>query len=108
MKLASKGLGAVTLPFSLKEADIKEENGELWLHGAIKEKKVHWVYKMRLEDADIINFVALAKNDEIVAYLAQRCGFRLFFIALTRIFKTIVYFLNPKSSSKIINPDKDP
>lgn len=93
MRLVSKGLGAVTLPFSLKEANIKVENGELWLHGTIKERKVHWIYKIRLEDPDIINFVALAKNDEIVAYLAQRCGFRLFFIVLKRIFKTIVYFL---------------
>jgi hypothetical protein len=99
MKLASKGLGSVTLPFSLREADIKVEKNELWLHGAIKDKKVHWVYKMRLEDADIINFVALAKNDEIVSYLAQRCGFSLFFIVLKKIFKTIAYFLK-------ISPDR--
>ncbi len=106
MKLASKGLGSVTLPFSLKEADINMENGEIWMHGAIKEKKVHWVYKMRLEDADIINFVALAKNDEIVAYLAQRCGISLFFIVLKRIFKTIAHFLKINPIKKNVLSDR--
>ena len=108
MQLASKGLGSVTLPFRLKEALIKNENHELWLHGAIKEKKVHWVYQMRLEDTDIINFAALAKNDDIVAYLVQRYGLSLFFIVLKRIFKTMVNFLNQKSSPKIAHPGKVP
>jgi len=97
MKLSSKGLGPVTLPFKLNEAEIKEQNGELWLFGMIKAKKVKWAYKMRLEDSDIVNFVGLARNDEIVRYLAKRCGFGLFFTILKRIVKTLVCFLKGKN-----------
>ena len=110
MKLASKGLGSVTLPFRLREADIREEKGEIWLHGAIKEKKVHWVYRMRLEDADIVNFVALAKDDEIVAYLAHRCGAGMFLVVLKRIFRTLAHFLGmsrAKSDALFEGPKKE-
>ncbi len=106
MKLASKGLGSVTLPFRLREADIREEKGEIWLHGAIKEKKVHWTYRMRLEDADIINFVALAKDDTIVAYLAQRCGPGIFLVVLKRVLRTLAHFLGIARVQKNALPEE--
>jgi hypothetical protein len=78
MKLASKGLGKIILPFRFTEARISEAADCLVLEGIIKEKKVNWTYRAELEDSDIINFVILARNPVIVSYIADRVGLALF------------------------------
>jgi hypothetical protein len=78
MKLASKGLGKITLPFRFTEARISEAADFLVLEGMIKEKKVNWTYRAELEDSDIINFMILARNPVIVSYIADRIGLALF------------------------------
>ena len=78
MKLASKGLGKITLPFRFTEARISNTPDCLVLEGIIKEKKVNWTYRAELEDSDIINFVILARNPVIVSYLADHLGLALF------------------------------
>ena len=78
MKLASKGLGKIALPFRFTEARLSEAPDCLVLEGIIKEKKVNWTYRAELEDSDIVNFVILARNPVIVSYLADRVGLALF------------------------------
>lgn len=89
MRLASKGLGRLTLPFALNEAEITLEDEELWFRGRIKEKKVNWDYRMRLEDEDIVNFVKLARHPQIIKFVAQKCGFSLLARVAGRIVKTL-------------------
>lgn len=96
MRLASKGLGRLTLPFALNEAKIKEEEGKLWFFGRIKEKTVNWDYRMRLEDEDIVRFVKLARHPEIMAFIARRCGFSLITHIAKRIWKTTRALLSGK------------
>lgn len=78
MKLASKGLGKIALPFRFTEARLSEAPDCLVLEGIIKEKKVNWTYRAELEDSDLINFLILARNPAIVSYLADRLGLALF------------------------------
>ena len=74
----SKGLGKVTLPFRFTEARITEAPDCVAFEGRIKEKKVNWTYRAEIEDADLVNFVILARNPAVVAYLAERLGVGLF------------------------------
>jgi len=78
MRLASKGLGKVTLPFRFTEARITEAPDCVVFEGMIKEKKVNWTYRAEIEDADLVNFVILARDPAVVGYLAERLGLGLF------------------------------
>ena len=92
MRLSSKGLGRTTLPFSLRESSISNDGEGIWLRGRIREKKVNWTYKMRLEDEDIVNFVKTARNTAIITYIAQIYGLSLLFIVARRIINTFMFF----------------
>ncbi|MBI3181056.1 MAG: hypothetical protein HYZ28_02810 [Myxococcales bacterium] len=78
MRLSSKGLGKVTLPFRLAEGRISSAAECLVLEGVIREGKVNWTYRAELEDGDILAFVLLARRRKMVTYLAERLGARLF------------------------------
>jgi hypothetical protein len=78
MRLASKGLGKVTLPFRFTEARITETPDCVVFEGMIKEKKVNWTYRAEIEDADLLNFVIMARDPAVVGYLAERLGLGLF------------------------------
>ena len=78
MRLASKGLGKITLPFRFTEARITEAPDCIVLEGMIREKKVNWTYRAEVEDADLVNFVIMARDPAVVGYLAERLGLRLF------------------------------
>lgn len=78
MRLASRGLGKLTLPFRLEAADAYREDGQLYFQGRIVEGQVNWPYRMQLEDADVVRFVILARNPLVTRYLAQRVGLRLY------------------------------
>ncbi len=93
MRLASKGLGKLTLPFQLKESSISVEDGNLIFRGKIKEKKVNWNYTMKLEDRDIVNFIRLARNTLIITYLAEMYGLSLLRVIIRGIFRAMVFFL---------------
>lgn len=98
MRLASKGLGRLTLPFDLAEADITIENDELWFRGRIKEKKVNWDYRMRLDEPDIVNFVRLARDPQIVAFLARKSGGKLLWLVYRRLWKTLLFFVGGRKN----------
>jgi hypothetical protein len=78
VRLASKGLGKITLPFRFAEARVTETPDYLILDGIIKEKKVNWTYHAEIEDVDLVNFLILARNPIIVSWIAERTGARLF------------------------------
>ncbi|MFQ5697131.1 MAG: hypothetical protein ACE5IL_02470 [Myxococcota bacterium] len=78
MRLASRGLGRITLPIDFREAQVElREDGSLWLTGRIEERTVRWDYRMRLEDSDLVRFIALARRACIRRYLAERVGLQL-------------------------------
>ena len=110
MKLASKGLGKIALPFRFTEARLSETPDCLVLEGIIKEKKVNWTYRAELEDSDLVNFVILARNPVIVSYLADRVGLALFG-RLLRSALTLVRDLFRRAPSRIAksrSSDVDP
>jgi hypothetical protein len=78
MRLSSKGLGKITLPFRFTEARITEAENCVVFEGMIKEKKVNWTYRAEVEDADLLNFVILAHDPAVVDYIAERVGLGLF------------------------------
>ena len=77
MRLASKGLGKLTLPFRLSEAEVVLDEGRLTFQGVIKERTVNWPYRAELEDSDIVGFVTVARRPEVVRYVAEHVGVRL-------------------------------
>jgi hypothetical protein len=91
MRLASKGLGKVTLPFRFAGARITEAPDCLVLEGIIKEKKVNWPYRAEIEDSDIINFLILARSPAVASYLAGRVGLGIFTRLLWAAFQLILY-----------------
>ncbi len=91
MRLASKGLGKITLPFRFTEASISEAPDCIVLEGAIKESKVNWTYRAELEDSDILNFLILAHTPALAGYIAERTGFAFFRTA----FRTAAKLLRP-------------
>lgn len=104
MRLSSKGLGKLTLPFSLSESQViyeRKEGGEdeLWLKGRIKERTVNWDYRMLLEDSDIVGFIALAHKPQLVFYIARQARFLLIGRILRRIFLTLLVFLRLRSET---------
>lgn len=78
MRLASKGLGKITLPFRFTEARISEATDCLVLEGTIKEKKVNWTYRAELEDSDILDFAILAHRPAVARYIAEHAGVAVF------------------------------
>ena len=95
MRLASKGLGKVTLPFRLAEARITEGDGFLVLEGLIKEQNVNWTYRAELEDSDILNFLILARRPVVAGYIARRTGAGLFARATSSALRLILRRLRP-------------
>lgn len=89
MRLASKGLGKITLPLRFTEARISEAPDCIVLEGAIKESKVNWTYRAELEDSDILNFVILAHSPPLADYIAEHVGLALFGRALRAIAKLL-------------------
>ena len=113
MRLASKGLGKVTLPFRFTEARITEAPDCVVFEGRIKEKKVNWTYRAEVEDADLVNFVILARDPAVVAYLAERLGVGLFGKVARSALKLILHPLRrvvagrPDSSSLLPAPNAE-
>lgn len=101
MRLQSKGLGKLTLPFALDEAHIAVVDDGLWFNGRIQEKKVNWTYRMRLDDTDIVNFIELAARPEVVRFLARTLGLRLLVGMALQVGRTLLYFLGWKKAVHI-------
>jgi hypothetical protein len=88
MRLQSKGLGKVTLPFRLGESRITRGDDCIVFEGRITEKKVNWPYRGELEDKDIVNFMKLANQRPVVRYVAEQAGVKLYgrmFLAACRL-----------------------
>ncbi len=104
MRLASKGLGKVTLPFRFAEARITEAPDCLVLEGIIKEKKVNWPYRAEIEDSDIINFLILARSPAVAYYLAERVGLGIFTRLLWAAFQLILHPFKRRSPVEARKP----
>jgi hypothetical protein len=79
MRLWSKGLGKLILPFDLGEAEsVQREGDSILIEGRIVERKVNWPYRIHLTDSDMVDFTRLmAENPLIQSYLRSRLGFSL-------------------------------
>lgn len=79
MKLWSKGLGKLTLPFDLEDAEsIEPENDVMKIEGRIESEKVNWPYTIKLEAEDMIRFTKLMATDErYLQFLAEKHGWNL-------------------------------
>lgn len=88
MRLQSKGLGKLSLPFRLGESKITKGDNCIVFEGRITEKKVNWPYRGELEDADIVNFMKLANERTVMRYVAEQAGVKLYgrmFLAACRL-----------------------
>lgn len=88
MKLWSKGLGKLVLPFDMDKAESVEEAEEcIIIKGRIIEKKVNWPYLIRLYPDDMVRFTHLIVYDNVVlSYLKRRMGLRLLFFLIAKFF----------------------
>jgi hypothetical protein len=81
MKLWSKGLGKLTLPFDLEDAEAIEPEGDVMkIEGRIESDKVNWPYTVKLEAEDMIRFTKMMATDEdYVRFLAEHHGWSLIY-----------------------------
>lgn len=87
MKLWSKGLGKLILPFYINEAEsVEEESDCIVIKGRIIEKKVNWPYIIRLYPDDMVNFTRLmAYNPVVLSYMKKRLGIKLLLFLIPKL-----------------------
>lgn len=95
MKLWSKGLGKLILPFDIGKADSIRISGEsILIEGKIIEKKVNWPYKINLFLEDMLTFTRfMAYSNTILYFLKTQLGTKFILFVLVRILKA--FFLLP-------------
>lgn len=92
MKLWSKGLGKLTLPFDLQDAESIEPEGDvIRIEGRIESEKVNWPYTIKLEADDMIRFTKLMATDEkYLRFLARKHGWGLVLKVLGGLLKLVI------------------
>ncbi len=100
MKLTSKGLGKLTLPFRLSEAEVVIDDEQLTFQGVIKERTVNWPYRAQLEESDVTGFVVLARRPEVVRYVAEQVGVRLVWVLLCALVGALFHPLRRKPAKE--------
>jgi hypothetical protein len=89
MRLWSKGLGRLILPFHLEDHFALYPEGDfLVIEGRIVEKKVNWIYRIHLGSEDMVRFIAFMANTPLaLSFLKTYWGYR----GLFRIVKRILF-----------------
>jgi hypothetical protein len=97
MRLWSKGLGKLILPFYLDKAEsVSPFPDYVLIRGRIVEGKVNWPYKIFLFPQDMVRFIKfMAQNDVVISFLKRNLGFSLVKFLILRILKTFL-IITPK------------
>ncbi len=97
MKLWSKGLGKLILPFYLDKAESVLPSQEyILIRGRIVEGKVNWPYKIFLFPQDMVRFISfMSQNDIVISFLKRNLGFGLVKFVILRLLKTF-FIITPK------------
>jgi hypothetical protein len=92
MRLWSKGLGKLILPFYLDKAEsVSPFPDYVLIRGRIVEGKVNWPYKIFLFPQDMVRFIKfMAQNDVVISFLKRNLGFSLVKFLILRILKTFL------------------
>ncbi len=92
MKLWSRGLGKLILPFYLDKAEaVEEEDDCIIIKGRIVEKKVNWPYIIRLYPEDMIRFTHLMAYDRtVLSYIKSRLGMKFVLFVLKNVLKALI------------------
>jgi hypothetical protein len=92
MKLWSKGLGKLILPFDLSEAEsIEIKQDHILITGRIIEKKVNWPYTIHLYLEDMYNFTKLmSESKDIIKYLKDKLGLKFFTFLIPRLLRAFL------------------
>ena len=92
MKLWSKGLGKLVLPFFLDRAESVEADEEcVIIKGRIVEKKVNWPYIIRLYPEDMVRFTRLMAYDKaVLSYIKSRMGMRFIGFVIANLIKALL------------------
>ena len=77
MRLWSKGLGRLVLPFEIRTARVDLTPEHLVLSGVIREGKVVWDYTVKMTEKDFLGFSRLATEPEVLNFLARQHGLGL-------------------------------
>ncbi|GBD02744.1 hypothetical protein HRbin19_00012 [bacterium HR19] len=97
MRLWSKGLGKLILPFYLDEAEQVDDFDEyVLIKGRIVEKKVNWPYKIFLFPYDMVKFTRFMADDKtILSFLKRNLRFRLISFLVSNLLKVFL-IITPK------------
>jgi len=97
MRLWSKGLGKLILPFYLDKAEsVSVSPDYVLVRGRIVEGKVNWPYKIFLFPEDMVRFIRfMAQNKVIILFLKRNLGFKLVKFVILNLAKTL-FIITPK------------
>ena len=92
MRLWSKGLGKLVLPFYLSKAEkVYPQDDFIVIEGRIVERKVNWPYRIRLFPDDMVTFTKLMVEDKnIIRFLKTQLGFKFVTFVLLRILRAFL------------------
>jgi hypothetical protein len=77
MRLWSRGLGRLVLPIELGKARLDLTPQHFVLSGTIREGKVVWEYRLKLDEGDLLGFSRVACEREVLDFLARQHGLGL-------------------------------
>lgn len=91
MRLWSKGLGKLILPFDIGKAEsVKISDNSILIEGRIIEKKVNWPYKLNLFLEDMLIFTRfMAYSNTVLYFIKSQTGLRFIFFVIVRFAKLI-------------------
>jgi hypothetical protein len=67
----SKGLGQAVMPLDLSKVEVLVEPEKMVLKGRIVAPKVHWKYAITMREQDLVDFMGLLNEPQVVEYLVH-------------------------------------
>ena len=68
----SKGLGQTVMPLNLNEAEVTVDPEKIIMKGRITAPKVNWRYSVTLREQDLLDFMRILNDPQVVKYLVER------------------------------------
>lgn len=74
----SKGLGQAVMPLDLNKVEVIAEQDKIVMKGRIIAPKVNWHYTLTLREQDLLDFMRLLNERQVVEYLVREGMVRRF------------------------------
>lgn len=71
MWIWSKGLGQTVMPLNLNDVGVTADPEKIVIKGRITAPKVNWRYSVTLREQDLLDFMRILNEPQVVKYLVE-------------------------------------